>query len=207
MRLDVQDLACVRAGRTLFDGLDLSLEAGAGLAVTGPNGAGKSSLLRVLAGFIPPAKGRIRLEGGKADTPPGEQCHFIGHLNGVRKSLTIAENLRFWEEYYGAEAGGAAEVERALEIFGLATIADSPAGLLSAGQARRLALARLVLVPRPVWLLDEPGVSLDAASLKILGDVIRGHLKGGGIAIAATHAPLGVRFARTLKLGRRGRGR
>jgi heme exporter protein A len=199
MKLEAQDLACVRGGRTIFEGLGFSLGHGEGLAVTGPNGAGKSSLLRTLAGFIPPSQGRVALEGGKADTPLAEQCHFVGHLNGIRKSLTVAENLAFWSGYYGV----AVDTNAALESFGLGGIADISAGLLSAGQARRLSLARLVQIERPVWLLDEPAASLDTASAKILAGVIRDHLKQGGIVVASMHAPLGVKFTNTLELGRK----
>lgn len=198
MKLEAQDLACVRGGRVIFEGLGFALEAGEGLAVTGPNGAGKSSLLRTLAGLIPPARGRVRLEGGAPDTPLGEQCHFVGHANGIRKSLTVAENLAFWAGFYGAPE----ETEAALARFGLGGIAGISAGLLSAGQARRLALARLLQAPRPVWFLDEPAASLDAASTKLLADAIREHLEAGGIAVASMHAPLGVSFARDLALGR-----
>lgn len=200
MKLEVQDLACVRGGRTIFEGLGFALEAGEGLAVTGPNGAGKSSLLRTLAGFIPAAEGRVTLVGGDADTLMAEQCHFVGHLNGIRKSLTVAENLGFWAGYYGAPA----DTDAALTRFGLAGIADISAGLLSAGQARRLSLTRLLQIHRPVWLLDEPAASLDGASAKILAGVIGDHLKGGGIVVASIHGPLGVKFPRTLELGRAG---
>lgn len=197
MKLAVHDLTCIRGGRTIFEGLGFALEQGEGLAVTGPNGAGKSSLLRTLAGFIPPARGSVALEGGEADLPLAEQCHFVGHLNGIRKSLTVGENLAFWSHYYGA-AGDAYE---ALARFGLDAIADISAGLLSAGQARRLSLARLVQVKRPLWLLDEPSASLDAASAAMLADVIRDHLNGGGILVASTHGPLGIDFTKTLQLG------
>lgn len=198
MRLEAHDLTCVRGGRTVFEGLTLLAETGKGVQLSGPNGAGKSSLLRMLAGYIRPAAGSIVLEGGAPDTPVGEQCHFVGHLNGVKKALTVAENLHFWAGYLG---GG--DVDRALTTFALDALARFPAGLLSAGQARRLGLARLALVHRPVWLLDEPSVSLDAASRKILAGLIRDHLKEGGIVVAATHAPLGLKFARELKLGRK----
>lgn len=196
MQLDAFELTCVRGGRAVFDALSLSVTSGNGLLLTGPNGAGKSSLLRVLAGYIRPAGGRIELSGGSADTPLGEQCHFVGHLNGVKRALTVQENLSFWKEFLG---GG--DVERAMDAFTLTRLRDIPAGMLSAGQARRLGLARLALAERPVWLLDEPSVSLDKASLKILADVIRDHIKGSGIVVAATHAPLGVKFSRELKLG------
>jgi heme exporter protein A len=198
MQLTVQDLTCVRGGRTVFAGLNLRVAGGSGVELTGPNGAGKSSLLRMLAGFIPPASGQIRIDGGAADTPLGEQCHYVGHLSGVKRAFTVEENLCFWRDYL---SGG--DVREALATFGLDALADIPAGLLSAGQARRLGLARLSLVHRPVWLLDEPSVSLDAASRKVLGRVIAAHIKAGGIAVAATHAPLGVSFAQRLKLGGR----
>lgn len=196
MQLDAFELTCVRGGRAVFDTLSLSVASGNGLLLTGPNGAGKSSLLRVLAGYIQPVAGRIELTGGAADTPLAEQCHFVGHLNGVKSVLTVQENLSFWKEFLG---GG--DVERAMDAFTLSRLRDIPAGMLSAGQARRLGLARLSLAARPVWLLDEPSVSLDKASLKILADVICDHIKGGGIVIAATHAPLGVNFSSELKLG------
>ncbi len=202
MQLEAHELTCIRGGKTVFEALSLVAESGKGVLLTGPNGAGKSSLLRVLAGFIPPASGGIALAGGPADTPVAEQCHFVGHLNGIKRALTISENLSFWAGYLG---GG--EVGQALETFALGALADIPAALLSAGQARRLGLARLALAPRPVWLLDEPSVSLDTASRKILSGVIRDHLKEGGIVLAATHAPLGVSFASELKMGvRKGKG-
>ena len=196
MQLTIQDLACVRGGRCVFEGVSFAVKARGGVALTGPNGAGKSSLLRVLAGFIAPATGVLRLEGGDDDTPLGAQCHYVGHLNGVKSAFTLAENLAFWAEYLGS-----GDVAHALQVFGLADLADIPAGLLSAGQARRLGLARLALAPRPVWLLDEPTVSLDEGSRKILANVIAKHLKGGGIALIATHMPLGLTLGQELKLG------
>jgi len=180
----------------VFEGLSLQVKGGSGTTLTGPNGAGKSSLLRILAGFIPPAAGSLRLDGGDDDTPLGAQCHYVGHLNGVKRAFTLRENLAFWAEYLG---GG--DVTRALEMFELGSLSDIPAGLLSAGQSRRLGLARLALAHRPVWLLDEPDVSLDAGSRKILAKILKNHLKGGGIIIAATHTPLGLNLGQELKLG------
>ncbi len=196
MQLIAHDLTCIRGGRAVFEGLALEAHAGKGLLVTGPNGAGKSSLLRVIAGLIPPAGGTIALEGGAADTPLAEHCHYVGHLNGVKRAFTVAENLAFWANYLG---GG--DVDAALAAFGLEALGDIPAGLLSAGQARRLALARLALAPRAVWLLDEPTVSLDTGAQQQLAEVLSGHLDTGGIAIAATHAPLDVTFEHELALG------
>ncbi len=200
MQLIVQDLKCVRGGRCVFDSLSIQVKSGAGVTLTGPNGAGKSSLLRILAGFLPPAGGSVRLDGGDDDVPLGAQCHYVGHLNGVKRAFTLRENLAFWVDYLG---GG--DVAHALEMFELDSLSDIPAGLLSAGQARRLGLARLALAHRPVWLLDEPTVSLDAGSLKILAKILKRHLKDGGIIIAATHAPLGLTLDKELKLAARGR--
>lgn len=200
MELTVKDLTCVRGGRTVFEGLSLRVKKASGVELTGPNGAGKSSLLRMIAGFVPPASGQIRLEGGPTDTPIAEQCHYVGHLNGVKRTFTVHENLSFWADYLG---GG--NISQSLETFGLTALADIPAGLLSAGQARRLGLARLVLAERPLWLLDEPSVSLDEASRKVLGRVIATHIKAGGLVVAATHGPLGVKFDQRLKLGQRRR--
>lgn len=204
MKLTLQDLTCVRGGRTVFEGLSLNVNEGSGVKLTGPNGAGKSSLLRLLAGFLRPARGRIRLEGGDDEASLGEQCHYVGHLNGVKRALSVQENLAFWSGYLGG-AGTEDGIERALSAFDLASLSHIPAGLLSAGQARRLGLARLALSYRPLWLLDEPSVSLDAKAGEFLTSAMSAHIKAGGIVIAATHAPLGVRFAQTLKLGAGGR--
>ncbi|MHA1164368.1 MAG: heme ABC exporter ATP-binding protein CcmA [Alphaproteobacteria bacterium] len=207
MELISHNLECVRGGRCVFQGLSFRAAAGKGLLLTGPNGSGKSSLLRVIAGFIPAAAGKLELRGGDEDAPLGEQCHYVGHLNGVKRTLTVSENLAFWVEYLGGGNAISGEVERALAAFDLESLAGIPARLLSAGQARRLGLARIALVDRPLWLLDEPTVSLDSGSQKLLARVIKDHLKGGGIVIAATHAPLGVKFSQTLKLGSRSAGR
>ena len=190
----------------MFEGLSLRAGDGVGIELSGPNGSGKSSLLRVLAGFISPAAGSIALSGGKEDATIGEQCHYVGHLNGVKRALTVSENLDFWAEYLSD-----GDVDSALAAFDLENLAEIPAGLLSAGQERRLGLARLVLSYRPIWLLDEPSVSLDTSSRQLLASIIKDHLKNGGIVLAATHAPFGVKFTQTLKLGprrmdKRGRG-
>ncbi|RME96927.1 MAG: heme ABC exporter ATP-binding protein CcmA, partial [Alphaproteobacteria bacterium] len=140
MKLTARNLALERGGRTLFEGLSFTVPAGSGLLLRGANGAGKSSLLRALAGFLPVREGTIRLEGGAEDLPVGEQCHYVGHLNGIKRALAVRENLEFWGRYLGDGDVGAA-----LDSFRLAALADVPAGLLSAGQSRRLGLARLAL--------------------------------------------------------------
>jgi heme exporter protein A len=168
------------------------------LAVVGPNGAGKSSLLRLIAGLIEPSEGEIALAGGEADLKLPEQAHYLGHLDAMKASLAVSENLAFWVSYLGADDG----IGAALAAVGLDGLADLPAGYLSAGQRRRLSLARLVAVWRPVWLLDEPTSALDATGQERLVELMRLHLAAGGLIVAATHAPLGVE-TKELRLGGR----
>jgi heme exporter protein A len=199
IRLSATGLGCIRGSRDVFSDISFRLSSGEALALVGPNGAGKSSLLRLIAGLLPAAGGEIALEGGGGDLSLAEQAHYLGHQDALKPSLTVAENLAFWTRYLGAGA----EIGPALRTVGLDTLADLPAAYLSAGQRRRLSLARLVAVKRPVWLLDEPTSALDAAAQERLADLMRGHLMGGGIIIAATHGPLGIE-ARELRLGRGG---
>ena len=181
-------------------GVSFRLAPGEVLQLTGPNGAGKTTLMRAIAGFLPAASGVLRVEGGPADTPVSELCHYVGHLNGVKGKQTIAENLTFWGRYLSGLAD-ASRVAAALEAFGLSPLANIPAGYLSAGQKRRAGLARLLVADRPVWLLDEPTVSLDAGSTELLAGLITTHVAGGGQVIAATHIPLGLAAVTELKLG------
>jgi len=197
MRLSASGLACVRGMRVIFEGIGFGLSAGEALAVVGPNGAGKSSLLRLMAGLIPAAAGGVALEGGDSDLGLPEQAHYQGHLDPLKTSLTVAENLAFWIAYLG----GRLAPEAALALAGLEGLAHLPAAYLSAGQRRRLSLARLVAVPRPVWLLDEPTSALDAAGHERLTELMREHLAGGGMIVAATHGALGI-GAKELRLGR-----
>jgi heme exporter protein A len=198
MRLVVEELACVRGGRSLFQGLGFAVAAGEVLAVTGPNGAGKSSLLRLLAGLLPPAAGRIALEGGDPEQTVGTAAHFIGHLDAVKGALTVAENLGFTRALLG---GGEMEVETALGLLGLERLAQFPARMLSAGQRRRLALARLLVSPRPLWLLDEPATALDAEGQETLAGLMARHLSGGGLAVVATHSELKIERVVEIRLG------
>ncbi|MDE3177115.1 MAG: heme ABC exporter ATP-binding protein CcmA [Pseudomonadota bacterium] len=193
MRLIAENLTLERGGRRLFAGLSFAAGAGEALVVTGPNGAGKSSLLRAIAGFLPLAGGRVALEGGELE----ERTHYLGHADALKSALSAAENLAFWAALLG---GQAAPVAPALTRLGLPHVADFPVRALSAGQKRRVALARLLVAPRPLWLLDEPTTALDVGAQALFAQVMREHLAQGGIVVAATHAPLGLEGAREIRL-------
>jgi heme exporter protein A len=199
MQLIGDNLTCDRGGRRVFSALNFSVSSGEALVVTGRNGAGKSSLLRLIAGLICSSAGRLALTGGKDDeASPAEQAHYLGHQDAVKPSLSVGENLRFWTDYLGGQGG---EIDTALAAVDLAALVDLPAAYLSAGQRRRLSIARLVAVPRPLWLLDEPTSALDLASQKRLADLMRAHLAGGGMIVAATHGPIGLENPRELVMG------
>lgn len=207
MHLQASDLSLDRSSRRVLEALSFTVTAGEALVLTGPNGAGKTTLIRAIAGFLPLASGSITLEGGSKDHDIAEQSHFVGHRDGIKGALTVEENARFFADYLGSsllsspQGEGEQSVQAALERLGLAALADVPAAWLSAGQRRRLGLSRLLLAKRPLWLLDEPTVSLDAASVTTLAGMISQHLASGGIAVAATHIPLGLTNARELRLG------
>ena len=196
MELSADNLTCERGGRTVFQGIGFTLSGGQLMQLTGPNGSGKSSLLRLIAGLNEQTQGTLVLTGGSDDTDIAQQAHYIAHQEAVKSALTVSENLAFWRDFMG---GG--DVDAALDAFDLARLARYPAGLLSAGQKRRLALARLVLVPRMLWLLDEPTVGLDTASLDRLVRVMSGQIDRGGMIIAATHVALGREPDARLHLG------
>lgn len=180
--------------------LSFAVSGGEALLLTGRNGAGKTTLLRALAGFLRPHSGSIRLTGGDPETSIGEQAHVVAHANAIKTALTVRENVAFWQKFLNVGDDKSDAIETALAQFGLLELSDFPAGYLSAGQKRRLGLARLLCAYRPVWLLDEPTVSLDTASSALLADAVNAHTRGGGIAIAATHLPIGLERARELKL-------
>jgi len=198
VHISASNLACVRGDREVFSNINFRVASGQALAVLGPNGAGKSSLLRMVAGLVRMTSGRVALDGGDPELTIPEQAHYLAHQDALKPSLSVAENLAFWARYLGT---GELAVAQALDAVGLAPIGDLPAGYLSAGQRRRLSIARLVAVRRPIWLLDEPASALDQAAQARLVELMRGHLAGGGLILAATHAPLGLDGVQELHLG------
>lgn len=195
MQLVLKNLTCERGGRALFLGISLTLKDGEGLLITGPNGSGKTTLIKTIAGLLRPLAGSIRLTGETDGATLVERCHLIGHADGVKRALSVKENLDFWSVYLGGSGR-----PRALERLGLEALGDLPAGVLSAGQRRRLALSRLLAAPRPLWLLDEPAEALDRASKALLADMIKDHMKSGGIVLAVSHTALGCKFSQSLAL-------
>jgi len=197
MRLLASGLSCVRGGREVFCGLDLEASTGELVAVTGRNGSGKTSLLRLIAGLLKPARGALCLEGGDAELTLPEQAHYLGHRDALKPALSASENLVFWRDYLGGEL---ADPAASLAAVGLDHAHHLPAAYLSAGQRRRLCLARLLAVRRPVWLLDEPTSALDKDGQETLASLMADHLARGGMIVAATHGPLGLP-AKELSLG------
>lgn len=195
--LVARKLACVRGGRTVFSGLDLDLARGELLILTGPNGCGKTSLLRIIAGFLPPAAGTLEIDGEATDrSRPAGIVQYIGHELALKSTLDVASNLAFWRDSLG---GGPNDMATAITTFDLAPLLALRAGSLSQGQRKRLSLARLLLAERPLWLLDEPTAAIDAAAEKRLDAAINRHLAHGGSAIIATHHALGL-IGRSLDL-------
>jgi heme exporter protein A len=202
MRLSGRGVRCVRGGREVFSGLDFEAASGEALAVTGPNGSGKTSLLRLIAGLLTIADGSIGLEGGESELTLPEQAHYLGHRDALKPALSVLENLCFWQKFLGGEIfdAGKANILESLAAVGIDHAAHLPAAYLSAGQRRRLSIARLLAAPRPIWLLDEPTSALDASAQGLFAGLMGEHLARGGLIIAATHAPLGIE-ARELRIG------
>ncbi len=197
MRLSASDLACERGGREVFTGVSFAVASGEALTISGRNGAGKSSLLRTLIGLVRLAAGRLTLDDGDPELSIAEQAHYLGHQDALKASLSVAENLRFWADYLG---GGSGTIDAPLEAVGLGGLAGLPAAYLSAGQRRRLSIARLIAVPRPIWLLDEPASTLDAVAQERLAGLMAAHLAGGGLILAASHGPIGLAQSQELRL-------
>lgn len=195
MKLDANALASERNGRVVFSGLSFAVAAGELAELRGPNGSGKSTLLRVLAGLVPLSAGTV------AVTPMGDEslpqlCHYVGHCDALKNAMTVRDNLAFWSAMLG---GG--DVDKALRQFNLDGLSDDPVQLLSAGQRRRLSLARVLAAPRPIWLIDEPMTALDASSQKVVMNVIATHLADGGLVISATHGDWELKPDHVIALG------
>ncbi len=191
--LTINALALARGGRVLFEGMDLGLDAGEAVALSGPNGSGKTSLLRAIAGFLRPAAGSVAFAGADGPLDPddarGRGLHMLGHHDGLKPGRTAIEELTFQTVWTGGTADSALEALQAME---LGAASELEVRMLSAGQRRRLALARLIASPRPLWLLDEPMAPLDAARRVRFGEVMAAHLKGGGMILAAVHDELPI---------------
>jgi heme exporter protein A len=195
--LAAEDVAVFRGERLVFRDLSLAVAAGGALVLAGPNGSGKSTLLRLLAGLVRPAAGRILWDGADALSDlagHGRRIAYLGHQDAVKPGLTVTENLRFAATVSGRP------INAALSALGLLPLADLPARMLSAGQKRRLALSRLLLSAAPLWLLDEPTLGLDTASIEQIGSLLAAHRAGGGMVVAATHVPLPLPDAAGLRL-------
>jgi heme exporter protein A len=188
MMLQVSDLTIARGGIPVLEGVRFTLTPGQALVVRGPNGIGKTTLLRTIAGLQPPISGLI-------DVPP-ESLVYAGHADGIKATLTVAENLSFWAQVFGKK-----DYSQAIEAFKLGSLSTRPAGALSAGQKRRLGLARLLVTGRAIWVLDEPTVSLDTEAVAMFAHAVRAHLATGGMALMATHIDLGLSEAQMLDVG------
>ncbi len=188
MGLTVWDLTIARGGIRVLEGLSFALASGQALVLRGPNGVGKTTLLRTIAGLQPPVSGRVDV--------PADSLVYAGHADGIKATLTVRENLSFW-----AQAFGNTGISQAMDAFQLAPLGDRPAGALSAGQKRRLGLARLLVTGREIWVLDEPTVSLDVDAVAMFAAAVRAHLAGGGLALIATHIDLGLDEAQVLDVG------
>lgn len=179
MTLTVSNLSVLRASRHLLSGVGFEVLSGQALILRGPNGLGKTTLLRTIAGLQPVYEGQVDM--------PEDAAVYAGHLDGIKSTLTVRENLEFWASVFGTKT-----IDAAISAFDMGYLIDRPGGMLSAGQKRRLGLARLIVTGRPIWLLDEPTVSLDTAAVAQFGAMIQAHLERGGVAVIATHIDLGL---------------
>ena len=201
MRLCAENLSARRGEDLLFLNVSFQLESGGALLLTGANGSGKSTLLRVVAGLLQPETGHVTCERGDGSEtrPVPELSHYLGHKNGMKRELTVGENLDFWKHYLGdTEPDRSLDVEEAANAVGLSGITHLPYGYLSAGQQRRFAMARLLVAHRPIWILDEPTAALDAKADLMFANLVKQHRQGGGIVLAATHQPIGLQDAQQI---------
>jgi heme exporter protein A len=195
------DLACFRGGRMVFAGLSFALQPGGAILLKGPNGSGKSSLLRLMAGLLRPLSGQLAWHDGPVDDEPEihySRLHYVGHHDAIKPVLTVSENVAFWAALRGTRD----QVLPALEAFDIAHLADIPGRFLSAGQKRRVNLARILAAPASLWLLDEPTTALDVATIARVEKALATHREGGGMVIASTHTALGLEGAEILNLDR-----
>lgn len=202
MRAIADNLAGRRGANLLFTGVEFTLRPGEGLTVTGPNGVGKSTLLRILAGLLPADAGRFAVHDGDTILRAVDAIHYLGHRNAMKRELSVAENLAFWKSFQADETQNGLSVAEAISAVELDGIGHLPFGYLSAGQQRRIALARLLVTHRPLWLLDEPTAALDKRSDKLFGELASAHLANGGMMIAATHLPLDISGVGNLEMAR-----
>ncbi len=199
LKMQVSGLNVHRGGRMVLDDVSFSLTSAQAVLLTGPNGVGKSTLIRALLGLVRREAGVITVQLAHGEVAPLDGlCHYIGHRDAIKPGLSVAENVRFWQQFLG---GASTTPKDALGAVGLADLADLPAAYLSAGQRRRLGLARLVAVRRPIWLLDEPTSALDTASELQLVRLMRAHLEQNGAILAATHLTIDLPHARHVRLG------
>ena len=189
MRLEAENLAGERGGETIFAGLSFALSEGEALVVTGPNGSGKSTLLRIICGLLQPEAGKVELREDGTVLPVRAACHYLGHQNAMKPALSVRENLSFWLKFNGAAQS---EIDEALEAVDLPGVEHLPFGYLSTGQKRRVSIAKLLVSHRPLWIVDEPTAGLDKASEARFAEIMRGHMREGGMIVAATHIPLGL---------------
>ncbi|KIQ05878.1 cytochrome C biogenesis protein [Agrobacterium tumefaciens] len=203
MLLTAENLAVRRGEDLIFMNVSFKLSSGQAMLLTGPNGSGKSTLLRVIAGLLRPEEGHVTLagEGLETDVRASEASHYLGHRNAMKQDLSVFENLNFWKKFLGDFDGGSSlGIEEAAEAVGLASITHLPFGYLSAGQQRRFAMAKLLVAWRPIWILDEPTAALDASADLMFTGLVKAHLAKGGMAVAATHQPLGLENAQELRM-------
>ena len=197
MRLEAGNLAGERGGELIFAGLSFALSEGEALVVTGPNGSGKSTLLRIICGLLQPEAGRVEFREDGMVLPVRAVCHYLGHQNAMKPALSVRENLSFWQKFNGAAQS---EINEALETVDLPGVEHLPFGYLSTGQKRRVSIAKLLVSHRPLWIVDEPTAGLDKASEARFADIMRGHMREGGMIVAATHIPLGLETVSSLDM-------